>query len=104
MAATTPSLGVAASFGILTDVFVNTAPGNIINGDVGYITAPAMNPTVNGTTHTGADATYLAASTGQDAALSDLNSQPCTWTGIGITNLGTDTTHNPSLPAGVYEP
>lgn len=79
MAATTPNLGTAASFAILSETFVNTVAGTIINGDLGYTTAPAMNPTINGVLHNTADAAYTAAGINQAAALANLIGQsPCT--------------------------
>lgn len=100
-AATTPSLGEAASFGVLANTYTNTVAGTTIDGDLGYTTGPATNPVVTGTTHTG-DATYNQAGTDQGAALTALASQPCTFTfGGGAIDLSTDTTHG---PIGVYEP
>lgn len=40
-AATTPAFGQAASFGILSSTYTNTAGGTTINGDLGYTTGPA---------------------------------------------------------------
>jgi hypothetical protein len=76
-AATTPSLGGAATYGVLGSTYTNTA-GSTINGDLGYTTPPAVTPTVNGTTHV-ADASYNQAGTDQNGALGTLNSQPCTF-------------------------
>lgn len=78
MAAVTPSLGAATSFGILSETFVNTISGTIINGDLGYTIAPAMDPTVNGITYIGGgsgNTTYVAAGSGQAAALIALNNE-----------------------------
>lgn len=100
-AATSPTLGAAASFVILADTYTNTAPGTTLTGDLGYTTGPAVSPTVNGTTHV-ADSTYNQAGIDQNAALSDLNSQPCTFNfAPGAIDLATDTTHG---PIGVYTP
>ncbi len=76
-AATSPPLGMADSFSILSGTYNNTTSGTTINGDLGYTTPPATTPTVNGTTHV-ADATYNQAGIDQGTALSALNSQPCT--------------------------
>ena len=46
-AATTPSLGDAESFGILSSTYTNTAAGTI-NGDLAYTTPPVTPTTVNG--------------------------------------------------------
>lgn len=100
-AATSPTLGAAATFVILSDTYTNTAPGTTLTGDLGYTTGPAVAPTVNGTTHV-ADSTYNQAGIDQNAALSDLNSQPCTFDfAPGAIDLATDATHG---PVGVYTP
>ena len=100
-AATTPGLGQATSFGILSNTYTNTASGTTISGDLGYTTGPATTPTVNGTTHV-ADGTYTQAGIDQGSTLSNLNSQPCTFTfANGAIDLATDTTHG---PAGIYTP
>lgn len=100
-AATTPNLGQAASFAILAGSYTNTVGGTTINGDLGYTTGPATNPTVNGTTHI-ADSMYNQAGIDQNSALSALASQPCTFTfAPGAIDLATDTTHG---AIGVYTP
>jgi Ice-binding-like len=100
-AATSPSLGMASTFGILSGTYTNTAVGTTINGDLGYTTPPAVAPTVNGTTHV-ADGTYNQAGIDQGTALSALNSQPCTFTfAPGAIDLASDTTHG---TVGVYTP
>src|SRR5579859_1014325 len=68
---TSPSLGQAASFAILSSTYTNTVAGTTITGDLGYTTGPATAPTVNGTTHV-ADSTYTQAGTDQTAALANL--------------------------------
>lgn len=100
-AATSPGLGLANSFTILSGTYSNTTSGTTINGDLGYTTPPVTAPTVNGTTHT-ADATYNQAGIDQGTALSALNSQPCTFSfAPGAIDLATDTTHG---TVGVYSP
>ncbi|HCY20668.1 TPA: hypothetical protein DIC40_02220 [Patescibacteria group bacterium] len=42
-AATTPSFGMAASYGVLSSTYTNTSV-TTINGDVGFTTAPAVAP------------------------------------------------------------
>jgi len=100
-AATSPGLGAANTFTILSGTYTNTVGGTTINGDLGYTTGPAVAPTVNGSTHN-ADGTYNQAGIDQGTALTALNSQACTFTfASGAINLATDTTHG---PAGVYTP
>jgi hypothetical protein len=100
-AATSPSLGMSSTFGILSGTYTNTAVGTTINGDLGYTTPPAVAPTVNGATHV-ADGTYNQAGIDQGTALSALNSQPCTFTfALGAIDLASDTTHG---AVGVYTP
>ena len=100
-AATSPNLGQADTFSILSGSYVNTAGGTTINGDLGYTTPPAVAPTVNGTVHV-VDNVYSQAGIDQNTALANLNSQPCTTTfAPGPIDLGTDTTHG---PIGQYSP
>lgn len=98
LAATTPSLGVATTFGILGSTYTNTAAGTVINGDLGYTTGPAMVPTVNGVTHM-ADVTYTQAGVDQGSALSNLNAQACDFNFSSPTDLSLLT--QPLTP-GVY--
>ena len=101
-AATTPSLGQAASFSILSSTYSNTAGGTTINGDLGYTTAPAATPTVNGTTYNPPASKYTTSGIDQSVALANLNGQACTFTfASGAIDLATDTTHG---PIGVYLP
>lgn len=74
-AATTPSLGAAASYGILASTYTNTS-ASTVNGDVGFTTGPAVAP---GGVHNnyGSGAPYATAGTDQANALADLNAQPC---------------------------
>lgn len=103
-AATSPGLGMADTFSILSSSYVNTATGTVINGDLGYTTGPVVAPTVNGTTHV-VDNVYNQAGIDQGTALTDLNNQPCTTTfSPGPIDLGSDVTHGPvgSYTPGVY--
>jgi len=50
--ATTPPLGAADSFGILSSTYTNTSAGTTITGDLGFTIGPAVAPTVSGTTYT----------------------------------------------------
>jgi len=100
-AATSPDLGQAKSFVILSNTYANTVAGTTLTGDLGYTTGPAVTPTVNGTTHA-ANSTYTQAGIDQNAALSKLSSQPCTFNfAPGPIDLASDTTHG---PVGVYTP
>ncbi len=101
LAATTPSLGSAATYGILSSTYTNTVSGTTINGDVGFTTGPAVVP---GGTHTnyGSGAPYSTAGTDQGTALTNLNDQACTFTfAPGAIDLAIDTTHG---SIGVYTP
>lgn len=101
LAATTPSLGTAATFGILASTYTNTSAGTTVSGDVGFTTGPAVAPAGVHTNY-GVAAPYATAGTDQGNALSNLNSQPCTSTfAPGAIDLSTDVTHG---PIGVYTP
>jgi len=100
-AATTPSLGMATTYGVLANTYTNTIVGTTINGDVGFTTGPAVAP-VGDITHYGSGAPYATAGVDQGIALAALALQPCTFTfAPGAINLSTDTTHG---PIGVYAP
>lgn len=104
LAATTPSLGTATTFGILVDTYNrNGNPAATIAGDFGYTTLSGGigTPVVSGTTHV-ADGVYNQATADRNTALANLNNQPCTFTfPAGMVNLATDTTHG---PVGIYTP
>ncbi len=72
-AATTPSLGTAAKYGVLASTYTNIAAWTI-NGDVGYTTPPVAPPTINGATVTPKPP---QAGLDQATALGNLNSQVC---------------------------
>jgi len=77
-AATTPSLGSAATFGVLGGTYSNSSAATTINGDVGYVTAPATPPIISGATHVN-DGAYTSAKTDTSNTLSTgLATQPCT--------------------------
>ena len=100
-AATTPNLGTAGTYGVLSSTYTNTSAGTSINGDVGFTTPPAVTPLGTHTNY-GSDAPYSTAGTDQGSALSALASQVCTFTfANGPIDLATDTTHG---PIGVYTP
>src|SRR3989344_7861448 len=101
LAATTPSLGITGTYGVLSSTYTNTAAGTTISGDVGFTTGPAVAP---GGTHAnyGSSAPYSTAGTDQGNVLVNLNGQACTFTfANGAIDLATDTTHG---PIGVYTP
>lgn len=101
LAATTPSLGAAATYGILSSTYTNTSAGTTINGDVGFTTGPAVAPLGTHVNY-GSGAPYAAAGTDQGSAAAALASQACTFTFAGgAVNLSTDTTHG---TIGVYAP
>jgi uncharacterized repeat protein (TIGR01451 family) len=86
LAATTPSLGTAATtFGVLGSTYTNTA-ATTISGNLGYTTGPGVPPTVSGATHV-ADATYNTAGTDQAAALGILNAETCNFNFSSATDL-----------------
>ncbi len=100
-AATSPSIGAAVTYGILSNFYVNNVPGTTINGDIGFTTGPAIVP---GGTHTnyGSGVPYANAGGDQATALAALNAQACTFTfASGSIDLSTDATHG---PVGVYAP
>lgn len=101
-AATTPSLGAAATYGILGGTFTRNIGVTAITGDVGYTTLSGSGThTVTGTDY-GVGVPTPQARTDAGTALTNLNSQTCTFTFTsGAINLATDTTHG---TAGVYTP
>lgn len=101
LAATEPNLGTSATYGILGSTFTNTAAGTTINGDLGYTTGPAVNPTVTGTTNVG-NAAYNQAGLDQGSALVTLNAQTdCISLGAGAVALDTV---NLGAGPGVFPP
>lgn len=100
-AATSPGIGAANTFTVLSQTYTNTVGATTISGDLGYTTAPALAPTVGGTTHA-ADSTYNQAGIDQNNALATFNAQPCTFTfAPGGVDLASDTTHG---SIGIYTP
>src|ERR1035437_187860 len=96
LAVSVPNLGQSSNFGILSSTYTNTVSGTTINGDLGYTTPPAVNPTVNGTTNI---ANSTQAGIDQGSALASLNSQPCDFTFGSATDLSL---LPQPLTAGVY--
>jgi hypothetical protein len=100
-AASQPNLGTADTFSVLSSSYINTATGTAINGDLGYVTPPAVTPAVSGTTHVG-DAVYNQAGIDQATALAAMNGETCTYNfPPGAIDLASDTTHG---TIGVYTP
>ena len=91
LAATSPSLGVDSTYGIVSETFTNSNAGTetTVNGDVCYTTGPATAPiAINGATSTPCSA---GTGTAQTTALADLNSQSCTSLGANVVLSGTYT-------------
>ncbi|MFA5840706.1 MAG: ice-binding family protein [Candidatus Paceibacterota bacterium] len=100
-AATAPSLGLAATYGILSSTYTNTVAGTTVTGDIGFTTGPAVAP-VGVHANYGSGAPFATAGIDQGSALANLNSQACTFTfANGAIDLATDATHG---PIGVYTP
>ena len=86
-AATTPSLGTAGTYGVLSDTFTANGASTAITGDLGKTTVSGTY-TVSGTTNTPAPA---QSDTDAGAALSNLNSQSCISLGTNVVLSGTYT-------------
>lgn len=100
-AATTPSLGQASTYGVLSSTYTDTSGATTINGDVGFTTPPAT-PPAGLQTNYGSLAPYATAGVDQGATLSTLALESCTFTfPAGAIDLSTDVTHG---PIGVYAP
>jgi hypothetical protein len=100
LAITTPSLGAAATYGVLASTYTNTTV-TTINGDVGFTIPPATVP-LGTHPHYGSGVPYAAAGANQSTALAALATAGCTFVfAPGAINLSTDTTHG---TIGVYTP
>ncbi|MFA6000017.1 MAG: ice-binding family protein [Candidatus Paceibacterota bacterium] len=104
-AATTPSLGLAATFGVLANTFNYNGGLTAITGDLGMsagFPGGGASLTVSGATQTN-NAAWTAAGIDQNNTLSaGLAPQTCTFTfANGAVDLATDTTHG---QIGVYAP
>ncbi len=101
-AAVTPSLGAAATYGVLSDTYSNPTGPTTINGDVGFTTGPLVAP-LGVHANYGSGAPYATAGVDQAAALGVLNSQGCTFTFVAP-NVVLDTTleHPTTYVPGVY--
>ncbi|MEX2052573.1 MAG: ice-binding family protein, partial [Candidatus Paceibacterota bacterium] len=101
VAATTPSLGAAATYGILSSTYTNTSAGTTVNGDIGFTTGPAVAPLGTHANY-GSGSPYSTAGVDQGNTLSALAAQVCTFNfPAGAIDLSTDTTHG---SIGVYSP
>jgi type VI secretion system secreted protein VgrG len=104
-AATTPSLGLAATFAVLASTFTRNGGLTAVTGDLGRTggAAGSGTHTVSGTEYVAVNATYTQAGIDQNSALSTgLATQPCTYTfPVGAVDLATDATHG---QIGVYTP
>lgn len=101
-AATTPSLGKATTYGVLSSTYSNATGPTTITGDVGFTTGPAVAP-LGVHTNYGIGAPYSTAGTDQGIAWSNLNTQflaSCTSLGAGAVNLDNVAGH----VTGVYTP
>ncbi len=105
LAATTPSLGDASTYGVLSDTYTNTNVLNptTINGDVGFTIAPAVIP-LGAHPNYGFAVPYATAGTAQAAALVNLNSQGCDFTFVAPAVDLSATLEHPSTTyaPGVY--
>lgn len=98
LAATTPSLGDATTFGALAGTYTNSA-ATTINGDLGYTTGPGVPPTISGGTSYVATGIYSQGGIDQNAALSVLSAETCNYNFGSATDLSL--LPQPLLP-GVY--
>ena len=100
-AASTPSLGEAATFGVLASTYTDTSAATTVTGDVGFTTPPAS-VIAGAHNNYGSGAPYATAGVDQGSALSALALESCTFDfASGAIDLSTDTTHG---SAGVYTP
>ncbi|MDP2668229.1 MAG: ice-binding family protein, partial [bacterium] len=103
LVATTPSLGAAATYGVLSNIYTDTSGLTTVNGDIGFNVEPTTS--VAGThTNYGSGDPYSAAGIDQNNALSILNNHACTYT---YTNGPIDISTNASRPGstpGVFMP
>ncbi|MFA6077754.1 MAG: ice-binding family protein [Candidatus Paceibacterota bacterium] len=96
-AASTPTLGTASTFGIVSDTWTNSLNAGLetaINGNVCYTTPPDTAPiSINGITVTPLSQAVVPCINGaaQSTALANLNSQACTSLGANVVLSGTYT-------------
>ncbi len=114
LAASSPSLGAAATFGVLSGTFTPTIANTAITGDLGYTTlSTPLFFTVSGNTYTDvsgvpAGAVYQQAKTDMLAALNtgtnNLNNQVCTDIGPATALNGVDIDGAGPIAAGHFVP
>ena len=96
-AASTPTLGTASTYGIVSDTWTNSLNAGLetaINGNVCYTTPPDTAPvSINGITVTPLSQAVVPCINGaaQSTALANLNSQACTSLGANVVLSGTYT-------------
>lgn len=78
-AATTPTSGTEATYGVLASTYTDTSAATTVNGDVGFTTPPATAP-LGVHTNYGSGAPYSTAGSDQAVTLGLLNSQTCDFT------------------------
>lgn len=101
LAATSPSLGEATSYGVLAGTYTNTSAGTTVTGDIGYTTGPAVAP-LGVHANYGSGAPVSTARVDTASALTALTSQPCTFNfADGPIDVSTD---GPNGATGVYAP
>jgi Ice-binding-like/FG-GAP-like repeat len=98
VAATAPPLGTNSTFGVVDSTYTNTQPGMTITGDLCYTTAPARNPTLNGTLTVPCNAQQGMDET---TAKANMNAQTCTAIGAAV---ALDTIVVGTNPAGTFPP
>jgi hypothetical protein len=103
-AATTPSLGYAATYGILASTFTDDTPSaSTINGDIGFTTGSGATSSFLGAQiNFGSNPPYSAAGSDEGVAVPALAAEPCTFTFAGAVDLATDITH--ASTTGTYAP
>lgn len=101
-AATTPDLGAAATYGILSDTFNNTSATTIINGDIGFTTFAGLAPGGTNANFTPAAAAGAAQATALAALSAGANAACDVTFAAGAIDLGID--HSPQHVGTTYTP
>ncbi|GEM_PF-3023781 len=98
-AATTPNLGAATTYAVLSDTFNNTSITTTINGDIGFTTFAGLSPVGINANFTPAAAAGVA----QAAALVNLDGQGCDFTFVApAVVLDATVEHVSTYGPGVY--